>query len=872
MKTPSGHPPQLARHFLEWWCRSADIEDLLGDIDEYFDYNVAARGLRRARFIYCKQVLSLVFSYAITKRKRAASYSAYYPTSSLPMLQNYFKIALRNFASQKFFTIINITGLALGMSVCVLALSIFVSVFRFDEFHEHKDRVFQINTEISDTNGNTRYSSTFFALGDHLEKYPFVEEVVKIKKGFSPEIRRNGNLLNFRGYYADPTFFDAFSLKLLSGDPATALSEPFTIILTESVAETLFRDQDPVGQILETSAGPFKVTGVMEERREAHLYFEMLTAHQTYERLYPARVATDWVRYRDNYVYVILREGTSPETLEGSLQQIAELAGEFNPAREISLKALALNNIVPSWNISNSLGVGWDLPTMLFFILIGLLVLLPAIFNYTNLSIAQALKRAREIGVRKVVGAEKSQIRAQFIMETILLTFLAMIGAIGIFTVIRSEFLDMVIASKTLDVSMGVSLVIVLVLFALLVGFFTGLFPALYFSRMNPIQALRGQAKGRSSGVSGIRKGLFVFQFFLSLFFIIGVGAIARQYTHVFSHDHGFDSDNVLVVPFQEVDKQLALNELQRHTDVKSVTTASNPPGLPLPVSTEVTPNGQDTLMVGEVFIGENFIEDLDMKLIWGQSGHALQQTQNEAPVLVNEQYLRSIAVFNEQQDSLTFTLEDGTRCRIVGILEDFNFEPLNEEIRPFIFRYSLANSHYALVTINTTDIRTTIEELDAIWTGIDQKARFNATFLDDEIEEAYSFLMNQIRIFGFLSVLVITISCLGLLGMVSYTTENRTKEIAIRKIMGATNRNLYYTLTKDFVRLILIAAAFAIPVAYFFYDWLFLRMLLHYGKGLGWMEMVGGVALLFVLGFLSIFGQTSKLARANPADNLRYE
>ncbi|MEQ9403361.1 MAG: FtsX-like permease family protein [Cyclobacteriaceae bacterium] len=871
---PNQTPPLFARKVFEWWSKKADTEDLLGDIDEYFQYNLEEKGKLKAQIIYFKQVISLSFSYALLKRKRSASFSGYYSTNSIAMIKNYFKIALRNFSKHKLFTSINILGLALGMSICLLALSMFVSIYKFDEFHTKKDRIYQVNTHIETTSDRTLFASTFNSVGEYMaEKYPFIEQVVKIKEGFRPEIKHRGNLLNFSGYYADPAFFEVFTFPLISGDPVNALSKPFSVVITKSVAETLYKNENPIGKVLETNYGSFNVTGVIDDLKQTHFYFEVLTSYQTYEQINPSlRLSNDWVNYRNNYVYLLLKPDTKEQALRESLAQVATRASEFNPEQTITLQSNPLPEMTPQWIISNGLGVGWDLPTMLIFMAVGFLILLPAVFNYTNLSIARALKRAKEIGIRKVVGAEKNQIKTQFIVETIILCLLALIGSIFIFSLIRKEFLNMIMGAASLDISLTVPLIIVFILFALFIGGLSGLFPALYFSRLNPIDTLKGEIKNRSGSISGMRKGLFVFQFFLSLFFIIGVGAIAKQYTYVFSYNHGFDSDNVLAVPFQNIDKQVVLNEFAAHPNVKSITTSSNLPGLRLPIIVEVTPNEKDTLSVNQVFIGEDFIENLHMNLVWGESANDIQSTQNEEPVLVNEQFMRSVAVFEGERDSLLFTLSDGTRCRIAGILEDFNFEPLNELINPLVFRYSLEESNYALLTINSTDIKKTIDDLDLIWTDIDQKANFEATFLDDEIEDAYSFLVNQIQIFGFLSVLAITISCLGLLGMVSYTTENRTKEIAIRKIMGASNKSLYYTLTKDFLKMIMISALIAIPCSYVFYDMILLTMLLQYGQGLGILEVFLSITFLFLIGFSAIYWQTSKVAHANPAGNLRYE
>lgn len=866
-------PPLFAQRLLKWFAGRADLEDIQGDLDEVYGLTLEQSGKLKADFKYWIQVLSLLFSYGLKKRKSKAAYSPFYHKNSIAMFKNYFKIAIRNFSKHRLFTGLNILGLSLGMCICLLALSMSVAIYETDDWQANKDRIYQINTHIADTELDKTYASTFHALGYHIkEKYPFIEEVVKMKSEFSPEIDHHGNLMNFDGYFADNSFLQVFSFRLIKGDQRSALAKPFSIVITEKVAETLFRDEDPIGKTLETNYGLMNVTGVIENPKQTHFYYQVLASFETYEQLEDDKLKNDWVAYRNNYVYALLGEGHSDDQLAEALGQISERASSFNQEKDITLEYVSLDNVVPRWNISNAMGIGWDQPSLIFFMVIGLLVLLPAVFNYTNLSIARALKRAKEIGIRKVVGAEKFQIKAQFIVETIILSVLALIGSLLILYPMKAEFLDMIVAAEVLDTDPSISQILTFLLFAIFVGIFGGIFPAQYFSRLNPIQTMKGEIKNGKSSVSGFKKGLFVFQFFLSLVFVIGVVAIVRQHSYVLNQNHGFESENILAVPFERIDKQIAINELGNHPDVKAITTSSNLPGVFLGQKIKATSNLQDTIEVNEVFIGDQFIENMKMNLSWGESESLERSNQNEENVLVNEQFLRSMKVFNIQKDTLRFTLENGTNCRIVGIMEDFNFEPLSEQINPLIFRHSLEESQYALLTVSSTNIKRTINELDAIWQGIDQKVKFEATFLDDEIEDAYYFLRVQIKFFSVLSTLAITISCLGLLGMVSYTTENRTKEIAIRKIMGATDGSLYYLLTKDFIKLILISALIAIPVSYVFYDKLFLYFLIRYGTGLGVIEIFVSITFLFLVGLSSIYWQTSRVTKANPATKLRYE
>ena len=867
-------PPKLAQQLLNFFSGKAEIEDIKGDMEEMYYWQLENSNKRNADRFYWKQVLSYLFSYSLKRRKRAASYAPYYSQNSTAMIRNYFKIALRNFSKHKLFTSINVLGLALGMSICLIGLTMAVTVFSLDEFHEHKHRTFQIQTHIDDGEKDAIYSSTFHATGDYLQDhYPFVEQVVNVRSDFDPIVDHHGHDLKFNGYYMDATFFDVFTFDLLVGHPASALKDPFSVVLTEKTAKKLFREENPLGKTIETDKGTYTVTGVMANLHQTHFYFDMIASYSTYSVLNGLDLKNDWNRYHNHYAYVMLKDAESHTLLENALAQTTTHVSSFHPHKLIEFEYRKISELVPiRWNNTNPLGVGWDEAAIISIMAIGFLILLPAVFNHTNLSIARSLQRAKEIGIRKVVGAQKSQIKAQFIVETIIMAIIAMGVSLLVMTPMKAAFMEIIYFTDVIDTDLNVYQVLVFFLFALLVGLFAGIFPAQYFSKLTPHQTLKGNVLNATNGVSGFKKGLFVFQFFLSLVFIIGVAAIGKQYQFVMNSNHGFESDNILTVPFFGMDKQLALTELGHHPDVKAVTASSNLPGIYMPQRMEVTSNDMDTIPVMQVFIADGFIETMEMELIWGESQSLAQSNQTEELVLVNEQFIQSLKVFNKQKDTLRFTMKDGTNCRVAGILKNFNFEPMSELISPLMMRYSLEESRFALLQVNSSNIQNTISELESIWKGIDLEVGFAPAFLESEIEKAYEIFVIQIKFFTVLSVLAITIACMGLLGMVSYNTENRTKEIAIRKIMGAPINSLYYLLTKDFVKLIGVSAVLAIPFSYVFYDKVFLHFLIRYGTGLGVLEVIMSIAFLFMVGAASIYWQTSKVAKANPATKLRYE
>jgi putative ABC transport system permease protein len=866
--------PKWGVKLLKWWSKNAEIEDLLGDLEEcYFDH-ISSKGKALAHLYYIRQVVSLLASYTLNKRRKDAKLKVYFTPTTISMIHNYTIVALRNFKRHKVFTTLNLVGLALGMSISLLAISVILAVFDLDEFHTKKDRIYQIGTIIKDDQGTRQYASTYNAMANYLaSNYPFIESTVRVKSGFSPTVDHRGSEVPLDGYYADPSFLQVLDFPLLYGDPATALSKPNSIVLTQSAAALLFTIENPTGLLITTDQGDFQVTGVIVDPKQSHFYFQALTSFNTHTTANSSTpMEHDWQHFYRNYLFLMLKEGTSPTAMTSALQNAEKITAERNPELAISFVSVALTDLVPSWNVYHSLGLDWDLYGMLFFVGIGLLVLLPAVFNYINLSLARALKRAKEIGIRKVMGAEKFQIKMQFLVETILLSLLSLIGAVLIFMLIKDQFIDMMIGGETLNISLNVITVSSFAAFAIFIGVISGIIPAYYFAQLDPIVTLKGGSPKSGTSISMLKKSLFVFQFGLSLIFMIGVGAIVHTYSYALDYNHGFDSENILVVPLHGINKEVALQELATQPQVRSISTSSNLPGVMLPTALEVLPNATDTMSIGQVFIGSGFVENLQMELAWGTTGSEQQSSFNEEVVLVNRKFMEARRIFGDTPDSLVFKTSDGRNCKIVGILKNFNFEPLNEEIAPIVFRYSLEQSNYALLTLQPTDIRSTISDLDAIWTSIDQKVPFQSYFLKDEVEKAYQYIIIQFKIFVFLSLLAITISCLGLLGMVAFNTENRTKEIAIRKILGATNKSLYIVLSKEFLKIIIVAVMFAVPFSYFFYDKLFLPMLMKNSAGLGILEVIVGVVVLLSMGLTAIYFQTSKVANTNPANSLRTE
>lgn len=866
------YPPKLAQRLLNWYAGRAEMEDMQGDLDEvYYDYRKKS-GKLKADVKYWLQVFSLITSYGLRKRKSKAAYSSFYHKNSISMFKNYFKVAIRNFAKQKLFTTINVIGLAMGMSVSLLILAVLSQVLQFDTFHSNKDHIFRILTE--DTKENDRRTFATSSLGVYGElknNYPGVKDVVRISNRFSVTIDHQQNEIDIHGGYTDPNFFDVFSFDLSIGNESTALLAPNSIVISKSLAQKLFGDNEVVGKILTTIQGEeYTITGVIKEHPvQTHLKYDALVSFNTLGQESGSNL---WTEYTGNYIYVLMDDDKGEVHLQSALSQITSKTIDYFEDNNVSYGAQAFNAISPGkGHNQDNTPFDWLMTILLF--CLGLLILIPACFNYTNLMIARALKRSKEIGIRKIVGSSRKQIRVQFMVESILLSLIALVGSVFIFIFIRDEFSAMVIGADSLDLNLDPTMILFFVLFAISAGVMAGVFPALYFSKLKPINSLKSEVKTQTGSISNIRKSLMVAQFAISLIFIIGVGVIIKQHKDILTYDLGFNKENVLSVPLKGIDNQLVVNEFSSVPGVNNITLSSIMPGIESGLGRAISyhpENKIDSIMSYQIEIDDQFLSTLDFKIKWGQNFDS--KTQNaDASVIVNEEFMKIYHNVNPGADSLT-VLINGEQKQILGVVNDFNFMQLNMGMRPLVISHNPQAARYALMKVDSQDLLGTIDQLEGKWGSIESNIPFESYFLDHKIQESYEQAFAIVKIFGFLGALSITISVIGLFGMVTYFTENRIKEVAIRKIMGASLLDLYQSLGRSFMKLIVIATLISTPLAYIFYDKFFVRMISKFSVGVGWTEILLSIVFMLIVGLLPIMWMISKIAQVNPADNLRNE
>ena len=791
---------------------------------------------------------------------------------SWSMYKSYATIALRSLAKQKAFTIINIICLSVGMSVGLLALAASVDIWEVDNFIKNRDSIYRVITDIDDGSRKVTSAASFEAVADKIAtEMPAASHVVKMRTGFNENVRRGDNdAVPLEGYYVDANFLDVFSFPVVEGNIHTALTQPFSIVLTESAVKKIFGNQPAVGkQVVIDDKGTFVITAVLKDYPRSHLLFEGLCSYSTLKSLNPT-AQPDWTPVTNDYTYLVIND-------EDAVDDIAQFANEIVTAHFKNDKLIMGAGLQPITEIpmsdnNNEPGLQWGKMSIIVFFLLSLLVLLPACFNYTNISIARALKRAKEIGLRKVSGGHSSHIFLQMVIETIILAGIALIGSILIFIVVREHFLNMIVrGSRSFDLEITPLTLAVFIAFGIITGFLAGFLPALYFGKLNPIETLRNSAQsGKISKVS-LRKWLIVAQFSISLVFILGVAIVFKQYKYALNFDLGFQKENILDVQLKDANPLQFKTAVQQLQGVRDVSMSSGIPGNWL-VSGITVKEGTDadSTTVYQIFVDDKYIPNLALTMLAGNN-FSEDPKANERSIIVNEEFLNDFKIASPHDAvGKSFLLDSGVYYNVAGVVRNFNFMPLQQQIEPFFFRYDPTQFRYANVKLHTNEIQQTLAGMETTWNTLSAQT-FEARFLDEELEEAMVSFRTMIKIFGFLGFLAITISALGLLAVVVSTAESRMREMGIRKVFGATSSDLSLSLSRTFMKLILIAIAIGTPVSYLFFDQVFLQMY-YYRANIGFMEIFSGIMFLLLLVGLIIGSQTFKVSRVNPVDTLKYE
>ncbi|HEY9117599.1 MAG TPA: ABC transporter permease, partial [Roseivirga sp.] len=798
------------------------------------------------------------------------------------MFKNYFKTSLRSIARNKLFSAINVFGLAVSMSVCLLMISMYTEIKGYDRFHKDVDNLYRVNNyqQYMQSEKN-RFASTSLYLGKRMkEEVPGIEAITLLRRNAGGDATVGENTFPIDGLYADEEFFDVLTFNLIRGDKSTALLEPKSIVLTDETAQKLFKESDPLDQVLKLGKEEFKVTGVVKKPPfNSHMKFEALVSLSTYEEKMSANntESTNWDTFGSmwmNYIYFRPSKGINLDDIQGRLDLICSEESEKMEHTTIttSLEPVAGIMTGPS-NISNQIGnhmgreVLWVLGGLSF------IVILSAGFNYTNLSIARSLRRSKEVGVRKVVGAKRSQVFSQFIVEACMISMVSLIISYFLFFLIKPLFLSLnPEISSILKLETNFNHIIYFVVFALLVGLFAGLLPALFLSKLKAISVLKTDPNTKLFSRLTLKKTLLVVQFTLSLIFIIAATIANKQFKYAMNYDLGFKTENILNVQLKGNEPGEIEAIFQRIPEISQMARISHVLSVGSTWGTQMF--SEDKLDSGSVYyaaVDHNYIPLMQHKLLAGSNYPAKEAVEKEETIILNETAIKRFNLGTPDEAIGKIVKFDDKDLMIIGIVEDFNNQTIQSKISPFAFRHDPKAANVLSLKLSSGNIISTKEKINAAWDEFDKIHEFEGKFYQENIQRAYEEFAILTTVIGFLAFLTICIASLGLLGMGIYTAETRLKEISIRKVLGASEQSLVKLLSKSFMLLLLLSAAIALPIVYFVFDSLILAGQ-AYRAPIGVLELAIGVIIIFAIGFVTIGSQTWKAARANPANTLRAE
>ena len=860
-------PPRLVLGFFRWFCNPDYAEDIEGDLLERFEKRKGNR--HPARWLFFLDVLKL-FRPSLIKIFHDSN-----PSDPIGMFSHHIKISRRSIARNKIFSSINIIGLSISMAVGLVVISFLNEIYSYDNFHEKRDRIYRIVNQYGETGQEAQnYATASYKAGQMLEnQYSGYENIVYIEKGLKGDLAKDESdaVLVEKGFYASADFFKVFSFELLQGNPNIVLSRPNTIVLTASLASKLFKEQEAIGSLVRMKGKQFTVTGIVADPpKNSHIQFNAIGSFATVlEDNKEDSYFHDWENIWNTYVYLLLPDDKNYKPLFSNLREIGKAENAKVSHYQIELGLQSMGEIFPSERRYNQLGIFMRLETVRWFSILAIVIILSACFNYANLSIARTLKKVKEVGIRKVIGAGRLQLMMQFLSEAVMISLIALSIASVLFVLIRPEFLSMNRdIERTVTLAINTKIVVLFILFAVVVGVVAGLVPAWIISKTKLLDVLKGISVSKSKSRFHPKKLLLGFQFSLSIAFTILVIASFRQYQFALNFDLGFDTTNILNVEVQKNDPDVIQTEFEQLPDVVSVSKSNYVPSIGgLFADYAKYEDRSDSSLVFNLQIDENYIENFDHQLL---AGGNFEVDNNLKSVIVNEEFLKRFNISSPDNaigESIIFSRRPHT---IVGVVQNFHYGTLETDIKPFAFVKS-DRVRFVNLKINSANILQTMDRLKAEWTKIDKVHPFKAFFYEDQIERAYRKLSTMLKSLGLLSVIAVSVSILGLLGMAVFDTESRMKEIAIRKVLGASITNLFTLLSTHFVVLFLIGIAIALPSAYLIFNELIVGKAL-YQTELDIIEIASGVLGILVLAVITISSQTIKGASSNPVENLRNE
>jgi ABC-type lipoprotein release transport system permease subunit len=868
-----GTPPLWARKFLQWFADPNYYEELQGDLEENYFRDIKSLGTLKARWNYIFETFKLF-------RPSVWNHSFFTSQNSNYMFRNYAKVTWRNLRKQKIFSFINLFGLAVSLSVCLLIISIIVDQLSFDKFHKKYANIHRIITYNNDLRyGWDEYlATTSLPLYENLKNNPVVGDIVRIKRNFWGDVETGKKTIPLSGHMADKDFFKIFSFELISGNPENALAAPFSVVLSESSKYKLFGDSKALGETIKVGRyGDYIVTGIMKDPpRTSHMQFDMIGSFASLEGLKDSGIYAgndNWLNYTEYYIYITIPDKSETETLQNLLHRFGEVESKKINNRILDFELQSLAAITPGRDLANQIGPNFGIAPLRSLMILALLILSLACFNYVNLTLAKSLKRFKEVGIRKVMGSQKRQLVIQFVFESVCLSLIAIIPAFVLMVALKPQFFSMEPSSKArfLTFEFTPEIILAILGFTILTGLLAGIIPALILAGVKASAGLKDKTVKIFTGIS-LRKGLVVAQFGIAIFFIILTNLAYKYYNFQLDFDLGYAYDEIYNIELQGTDHEIFRAEFSQIPEVESISFSN----YLLSTSTKnsnliITENRQDTIRSVNMAIDENFLSNHNFAIIAGNDFNDFT-LGNENRIIVNEKMVLAIGKANNADVVGLSVWLEGKEVSIAGVVKNFYHNRSSQPIEPFFFKYNPDNVHFANLKLRSKNLPATISKMETAWKRIDREVHsYKGEFYSRQIEASLSELKAMIKLIGFSALLTICISLLGILGMIIYTCETRVKEIGIRKVLGASISTVVYTLSKGYITILSVASIISLLLVYFLYSKI-ISPELNTKPDFTFLDYFGGVLAVSGIGLLIVIFNGYLTALRNPVISLKEE
>ncbi len=868
-------PPQWSIRFLRFYCKPRALEIIEGDAYELFYKRIESEGIQAARKKFSWDVLRFFRLRYIKGLEDINS------LNNIAMLKNYLKISIRSLVKQRFYSLINIGGLAVGLAACLLIVMYISHEVSYDKFHDGAERIYRLGSN----------SPARLAIQAKMD-IPEIEEAARVQGPFSQTFNVNGQIFKEpKGFNADSTFHSVFTVEFIEGDPRVALTEPNSIILTQSLANKLFDYESAFGKTIKVDGDLIKVTGVVADPpKNTHLRYSFINSFPKESWV----TVGNWTA--NNFkTYVKLTNDSDPQVTQDKLKTLAAnyvgpvlikytghasyeeyLASGGRERNFVMLPMPDLHLYYPRLAFES----GGDIDNVYIFSAVALFILIIACINFMNLSTARSAMRSKEVGMRKVLGSRRKQLINQFLVESMLVSIISMFLAIGISILVLEQFNSL--ANRTFDLQdlLGSSVLFQLLGLVLVVGLLAGAYPAFVLSGFKPIKALKGEAQKGGKGSTFLRKGLVAFQFAISVFLIVSTTVVFKQLRFLSDQKLGFDAEQIMVVKNAGVldnKRETFKTQLSQVPSIESITMSNSyfSGGMSDWTYNTLEDNQRGYGFIN-LFVTDTYLETMGLNLLEGRN-FTNELVTDTANILINESARKWLGWDDPIGQKLS--RGDGEDYTIIGVVNDFNFESLKREVEPFVMRLMgkdgrLEEDWYAANFISlrvSGNYKETVAAVEELWVDMVADEPFEYVFLDDSFNALYENEERFGRLFTASSGLAIIIACLGLFALAAFTLERRFKEIAVRKVLGASVKSITLMILKSFTQLVIAGAIIAIPVGYMVMEgWLEdFAYQINLNNPFIWILpalLVAAIAWLTV-GFLS-----ARTAMGNPVKALRSE